>query len=196
MEEMLVLASASPRRKQILQDADMRFCVVLPDEGEMLDANLPPPKAVEEVALWKAENVKGKLKEKKVCILAADTIVVLQNEILQKPKDEEDAFRMLTSLSGRVHEVYTGYCILCEERKIKGNILTRVLFKELSSKQIKDYIRTGEPLDKAGAYGIQGGGGNFVESFEGDFDNVVGLPKKEILKRLEEAGWKNGMKQK
>ena len=177
-----ILASASPRRKELLTLAGIEYEVVVSQCEEILPDVITPDKAVEELARQKAEDVFSRHDD--AMIIAADTVVALGNTILGKPKDEDDAFSMLSSLSGRRHTVFTGVCI-----KTKGNtdifhVATDVEFYELSEKEIKDYIATGEPMDKAGAYGIQGKGFVLVKGIHGDYFNVVGLPLSETVRHI------------
>ena len=186
-----VLASASPRRRELMSIITDKFEVVVSDADESAidPTNTPPGIYVQELALLKAAaSAKKVLKNKKAVIIAADTIVVRDKEILGKPKDKSDAARILKSLSGREHEVYTGYCIMRikDAKTFCGSVKTAVKFRELSDETIDEYIRTGEPMDKAGAYGIQAKGALLVEGIKGDYFNVVGFPVGEIAKRLQE----------
>lgn len=186
----IILASQSPRRRELLEAVGMNFEVVVSeaDEKSVSKDNVPIGIYVQELALIKAAAVAKKiLKDKDAIIISADTIVTLDNEILGKPKDEEDALRMLSKLSGRVHEVYTGYCVMRikDGYTICNNIKTKVVFKSLTEDKIRRYIKTGEPMDKAGAYGIQGVGGLMIDKIEGDYANVVGLPVSALSDTLE-----------
>lgn len=180
--EKIVLASASPRRRELLEQIGIKFDIVVSNEPEdEIDKSLSPENYTSELALMKACNVAKKLtgtKRKDSLIIAADTVVYSDGKILGKPKDSDDAFRILKSLSGKAHEVYTGICVmrLTDGYAISKSIKTTVKFKELTDKTIKAYIKTGEPADKAGAYGIQGRGAVLVEEICGDYFNVVGLP--------------------
>ena len=180
--EKIVLASASPRRRELLEQIGIKFDIVVSNEPEdEIDKSLSPENYTSELALMKACNVAKKLtgtKRKDSLIIAADTVVYSDGKILGKPKDSDDAFRLLKSLSGKAHEVYTGICVmrLTDGYATSKSIKTTVKFKELTDKTIKAYIKTGEPADKAGAYGIQGGGAVLVEEICGDYFNVVGLP--------------------
>ena len=175
-ERTIVLASASPRRQELMQMLGIRNLIVCPAAGE----ENPPPGAepaeiVRTLASAKAREVARRMKEKAL-IVAADTIVWLDGRMLGKPHSEEEAFSMLKSLSGRTHEVYTGICLLDGEGEDCEAERTKVRFRELTEEEILAYIRDGEPMDKAGAYGAQGKGALFVRSIEGDFFNVMGLP--------------------
>ncbi len=180
--EKIVLASASPRRRELLEQIGIKFDIVVSNEPEdEIDKSLSPENYTSELALMKACNVAKKLtgtKRKDSLIIAADTVVYSDGKILGKPKDSDDAFRILKSLSGKAHEVYTGICVmrLTDGYATSKSIKTTVKFKELTDKTIKAYIKTGEPADKAGAYGIQGRGAVLVEEICGDYFNVVGLP--------------------
>ncbi|OGC84902.1 MAG: septum formation protein Maf [candidate division Zixibacteria bacterium RBG_16_43_9] len=177
-----VLGSSSPRRAELLRKAGINFVVVVPENINEEQVSSDPVSHVLELSRKKAENVAKKVRDS--IILGADTIVVLNGEILGKPKDSEEAFKMLKKLSGKEHKVYTGISLVDkkEGKTLSGYQLTKVKFNQLKDKEIKDYIDTGEPLDKAGAYGIQGMGNFLVEKIEGDLDNVIGLP----LRKLEE----------
>jgi len=177
-----VLGSSSPRRAELLRKAGVNFEVVVPENINEEQISADPVSHVLELSRKKAENVAKKVRDS--IILGADTIVVLDGEILGKPKDSDEAFKMLKKLSGMEHEVYTGISLVDKDkgRVLSGYQLTKVKFNQLKDKEIKDYIDTGESLDKAGAYGIQGMGNFLVEKIEGDLDNVIGLP----LRKLEE----------
>jgi len=177
-----VLGSSSPRRAELLRKAGISFEVVVPENINEEQISADPVSHVLELSRKKAENVAKKVRDS--IILGADTIVVLDGEILGKPKDSDEAFKMLKKLSGMEHKVYTGISLVDKDkgRVLSGYQLTKVKFNQLKDKEIKDYIDTGEPLDKAGAYGIQGMGNFLVEKIEGDLDNVIGLP----LRKLEE----------
>ena len=177
-----ILASTSPRRAELLRKEGINFEVVVPENINEEQVSADPASHVLELSKKKAENVAKKVRDS--IILGADTIVVLDGEILGKPKDSDEAFKMLKKLSGKEHEVYTGISLVNKEKGkvLSGYQLTKVKFNQLKDEEIKDYIDTGEPLDKAGAYGIQGMGNFLVEKIEGDLDNVIGLP----LRKLEE----------
>lgn len=183
-EKKLVLASSSPRRAEILKKAEIDFEVICPKNIDENNISTDPVLHVIELSRKKAESVVEKSKNR--LILGADTIVVLRGEILGKPKDKEDAFRILKKLSGKEHTVYTGVTLLDEKdgRALSAYQLTKVKFNQLRDEEIKDYIETGEPLDKAGAYGIQGMGNFLVEKIEGDLDNVIGLPMRKLKELL------------
>ena len=170
----IILASGSPRRKELLARLGWDFEIVIPDVDE--DIIAPPAEMVLILSQRKACHVTAGLRAG--IVLAADTMVALGGELLGKPESEADAARMLRLLSGRAHEVYTGVCLM---DAVSGHMerraeCTKVWFRALSEGEIADYIATGEPMDKAGAYGIQGGASRFVERIEGSFENVMGLP--------------------
>ena len=171
----IVLASASPRRRELLQMLGLEDFLVCPAKGEELPPDhATPEETVCSLASAKAREVAAKFSPDTL-IIAADTIVVADQKILGKPHSEE-AFRMLRMLSGRTHEVYTGVSLMRDEEMLTRAECTKVRFRELSDREIRNYIATGEPMDKAGAYGAQGKASLFVKGIEGDFFNVVGLP--------------------
>ncbi len=173
-ERKIILASASPRRRELLTQAGFEFEVITSQVDEIIDPNLTPEKLVMSLAEQKAQAVAASYPE---CdIIGSDTVVVLDGKVLGKPKDEDDAVRMLCSLSGKTHEVYTGVCIIGGGKTQSFFECTRVKFCPLDAAQILSYVATKEPIDKAGAYGIQGKGCVLVEGIEGDYFNVVGFP--------------------
>jgi septum formation protein len=172
----IILASGSPRRKEILENTKTEFTVITSDIDEKIFDNEEPIQLVLRLAFEKCMDVATN--NHKDLVIGADTIVVLDNEILGKPKNEEEAFDMLNKLSNRKHQVITGMSIinLEQNKKIVDYAISDVKFKNLTDQDIKDYINTGECLDKAGAYGIQGYGALLVEEIKGDYFNIVGLP--------------------
>lgn len=178
----IVLASGSPRRQELLKMLGMAEIRVIPPQvDEDIPPGLSPEEAVCKIALRKAENVAGMLGAEAIAaeptvIIAADTLVYLDGQPLGKPGGEREAMAMLRRLSGRQHTVYTGVAVLCGEKQIVESEKTEVFFREIPNEEIEAYVRTGEPMDKAGAYGAQGRGAVFIERIEGDFFNVVGLP--------------------
>lgn len=177
----LVLASKSPRRKQILRDNNFDFQFFSAEIDEESYENLPAEEMVKTLSKLKAEKVARNFTNS--IIIAADTTVHLNNKILSKPRDLKHAKKMLMSLSGTNHEVITGFTIIEPDKKPKTYFeTTKVYFKKLSNKEINEYVNNHEVLDKAGAYGIQDGADGFVEKYEGDYLNIVGLPTKAILK--------------
>ncbi len=180
----IILASASPRRRELLKFITEDFTVRVSDAEEITDPALSPEETVKSLAVIKGEAVAAGFPEDTV--ISADTIVVLDGKILGKPKNEEDAFSMLSSLSGRTHEVFTGVCVICGSKKTVFAERTEVTFHSLSAEEIRAYIATNEPADKAGAYGIQGKGCTLVKSISGDYNNVVGLPVSRLNRILRE----------
>lgn len=176
----LVLASASPRRRHLLDRLGLRFDVQPTDADETWPAHLPAGPAAEEVALRKAHAID----RPDALVLAADTVVVLDGHVLGKPADDAEAARTLRQLSGRTHEVATGLALRLGDREATAHELTRVTFAPLTEAEIAAYVATGSPLDKAGSYGIQDDlGALLVQRIDGDYFNVVGLP----LRRLYEV---------
>ena len=169
----VILASQSPRRKELMAHLNMPFIVRVADIDETMDPQKPPFKEVARVSRKKAEAI---LRNPEDIVIAADTIVVCDGTVLGKPADKQDAFRMLSMLSGRSHQVMTGLTVCRGDQHISTTEVTDVHFRTLSSQEIWDYIATKEPMDKAGSYGIQGGASIFVERIEGDYYNVMGLP--------------------
>ena len=176
----IILASASPRRREILENLGLKFDIAVSGADETkLSTDIEPRLYVQEMALLKAsETGKAIGKSKDTLLISADTIVLTDGEILGKPKDKEDAFSMLSKLSGKTHEVITGFCVmdLGSGKAVCKAEVTKVEFKDLLPKVIESYIESGEPMDKAGSYGIQGKGGILVKKIDGDYFNVVGLP--------------------
>ena len=169
----LILASQSPRRKELMTLFHIPFTVRVADIDETMDAAKSPMDEVARVSRLKAEATP---RDHDDVVVAADTIVVCSGKVLGKPRDEEDAFRMLKLLSGKDHQVMTGLTVLRGENVIVHTEVTDIHFRELSDKEIYAYIATGEPMDKAGAYGIQGGAALFAAKMVGDYYNVMGLP--------------------
>ena len=186
----LILASSSPRRQQILKDLGLDFEIILPFHFEEIMDGVSPEDLVCKNAIGKAREVATHCKDSKSIIIGSDTVIAFKEEILGKPKSAENAKAMLTKLSGEYHNVFSGLAVIDTStwKELVGYEETKVKFRKLSSKEIDDYITTGEPLDKAGAYGIQARGELFVERIEGSFSNVVGLPKGLLIKYLEEIG--------
>ena len=185
----IVLASASDRRQELLNRLIEKFDIIVSDfdESKVLFEGCID-RYVKNVALGKALDVKNKLDDDAI-IISADTIVTLEDRILGKPKDEEDAFKILKSLQGKKHLVYSGIVVINTARNLikQESLATEVTFSEISDHEILEYIKTGEPLDKAGAYGIQGIGGIFVKEIKGCYYNVVGLPLNKLKFMLKEV---------
>lgn len=173
MNYKLVLASKSPRRKEILEKAGYEIEIRTQDADETLPNGILPEDAVKMLAEIKASAVERKNDE---LVIGADTVVVLDGKILGKPKTQDDAFSMLKSLSGRAHEVFTGVCLITNDKKVTFSDCSTVEFNKLTDEEIWNYINTGEPMDKAGSYGIQGLGSAFAKVSSGSFYNVMGLP--------------------
>ena len=172
----MILASQSPRRKELLGQMGLRgFKVTSPEVDETVDEHLPPAQVVEELSRRKAMAV-ARHADGDDLIIAADTVVALEGAVLGKPADQREAFAMLTALSGNRHYVYTGLTVIRGDRVVTQHECTTVTFRDLEPEEISHYIATGEPMDKAGAYGIQGLGAMLVSGIEGDYFNVVGLP--------------------
>lgn len=184
--QKIILASSSPRRKMVLEKSGLKFSVDVSDFNEDALEFSNPHEMVEKLSLEKAKIVAKR--NPKALIIAADTTVFLNNEIIGKPKSKTDAFRILKLLSGNKHQVITGFTIIGGKKIITKHIISEVIFKNLSDEQINAYIATGEPMDKAGGYGIQNNAGVFVDRVIGDYNNIVGLPLAAILNALKEFG--------
>lgn len=178
----VILASASPRRRELLTLADIKYSLCIKNVDETVPEGLTPEEGAEYTAEQKTLPVSEANPD--AIVIGADTIVVQDGEIFGKPKDEEDARRMLIRLSGKEHQVITGVCLAAGDTKIKFHETTTVRFHKLDREEINRYIRSGEPMDKAGAYGIQGRGCLLVESINGDFYNVVGLPVARVAREI------------
>lgn len=188
----IVLASGSPRRKEILEQLDLEFEVWPSDEDESVITEKDPSKLCEALSSLKAESVTAAIKTynlahpditspQDIMVIGSDTIVVCDGDVLGKPADEEDAVRMLLQLQGRTHEVYTGVTLFFMDKggrcgKYSFHDVTKVSFYPMSEAEIKEYVSTGEPKDKAGAYGIQGKAAKYIKGINGDFYNVMGFP--------------------
>ena len=183
---MIILASKSPRRKQLLSMMGLEFMVQTADIDETMDLSQTPAHEVAAVSARKAEKIAAQHPQD--VIVSADTIVVIDGKILGKPKDEQDAARMLRLLSGRTHTVFTGLTVFAGGETKTRVVGTEVTFRSLSDTQIAAYIHTGESMDKAGSYGIQGYGSMFVSHLNGDYFCVMGLPVCTLGEMLREAG--------
>ena len=183
---MLILASKSPRRKELLSIITTDFRVIPAVGEERADKSLPPDRYVCELARHKAEEIAAEYPDDTV--IGADTVVAVGGEILGKPNDEKDAKRMLRLLSGKEHHVFTGVCIIHENRNKAFAEDTTVRFFDLSDKDIDDYTATGEPFDKAGAYGIQGAWCVHIPRIEGSYFTVMGLPVHTVYDMLKRVG--------
>lgn len=187
MKTEIILASASPRRRDILNMIGLPFRVEVSGAEETREEGMSPELFVEQISLRKAADVAARQKEEAL-VIAADTIVVLGDQILTKPVDEADAIQMLTMLSGREHRVLTGVSVirLRDGKAISVCEETKVHFRNLSREEIEHYVQTGEPMDKAGAYGLQGRASVMIDKIDGDFFNVVGLPICRLAQILKE----------
>lgn len=174
----LVLASQSPRRVELLKEIYPQFEVAPSSIEEILDIGLRPEENSRNIARAKAEHVAPNFPG--CWVIGADTLVTLDDEIFLKPVDEKDAERILKRLSGRAHRVVTGVCVVGPEKTIDKAVVSQIKVKPLTDQEIKDYIATGEPMDKAGAYAIQGKGSFMVRSFSGSKTNIIGLPLDEL----------------
>lgn len=191
--EIIVLASGSPRRKELLAKTGLKFSVVV-SGGEEKAETSDPAETVEKLSLDKASAVADLLQAEKEpqLIIGADTVVACDGEILGKPSDREDAFRMLWKLQGQTHQVYTGVTLLLKKKHTwqahTFSEKTDVQFYPVSREELLAYIETGEPMDKAGSYGIQGGFGIYVKGICGDYNNVVGFPVGRLVYELKKLG--------
>jgi len=185
---MIVLASASPRRAELLRNAHIHFTVDPADIPEIVRPGEGPADFAQRAAREKARAVARR--RPKDIVLGADTVVAVGEEILGKPADAEDARRMLELLSGRSHQVITGVCIVSDGSELSSFATTTVTFAALTPEEIGDYIATGEPMDKAGAYGIQGVASRWATRLEGCYFNVVGLPVPLVFRMLKDKGMK------
>ena len=179
----VILASGSPRRLELLKSLIKDFKVVPSDYEEDMTMNLVPSELVMTLAKGKADDV---AKHEKGVVIGADTIIVFNGKVLGKPKSKEEAKNTLKELSGNVHKVYTGVVIIDTEKgkEVVGYDVTEVEFKEISDKEIEEYVETGEPMDKAGSYAIQGLGKKFVKEYNGSYTNIIGLPMERVEKLL------------
>lgn len=199
----IILASASPRRKELLEQIGLTFAVC-PAKGEEIVRATEPSEVVRELASQKAQEIASMVKSygeshaqwmtpQDIMVIGADTIVACAGKILGKPKDEADALRMLSLLSGNTHAVYTGVCLVFlgdsgRAGQITFHERTNVQMRPMDEDEIRRYIATGEPMDKAGAYGIQGKCAIFIDKIDGDYNNVVGLPVAAIYRELKKLG--------
>jgi len=179
---ILILASGSPRRRQLLEMLGIEIAIQPPHIPEIREPHELPQPYVERLAREKAASVSGDL------VLAADTTVVVEGEVLEKPADPDDALRMLRRLQGRTHQVITAIALKTSGGTLTATDITAVTFRAADDAFLAAYVATGEPMDKAGAYGIQGYGAALVEGIQGDFFSVMGLPVRLVLQLLEQAG--------
>jgi septum formation protein len=187
----VILGSASPRRKEILTQAGIDFKVIISDCEEVITKNVPS-EVVKELSRQKAEDVWEKAAEEygsdDLLVIGADTIVAFGHTIYGKPVDEEDAVRMLKTLSGATHQVYTGVTVITKDMAFTFADCTDVTMYEVSDKEIHAYVRSGEPMDKAGAYAIQGGYARYIKEIKGEYNNVVGFPVARLIYELKQRG--------
>lgn len=181
----IILASASPRRSELMTLAGFRFDVICADIDEIVPEKALPQEVVMSLALQKAQAVAKD--HRKSAVVGSDTVVALDGKILGKPCSEKEAAEMLRSLSGRIHKVFTGVAIVCGEKVTSFFEETEVEFYPLTDQEILDYVATGEPMDKAGAYGIQGRGAVLVKRINGDYFNVMGLPISKVYRELKDC---------
>lgn len=181
MMQEIILASGSPRRRELLEMAGVPFSVITADVDESLPEGIDPVEAVQLLAGKKAAAIQEEAK----LILAADTVVALDGEIFGKPSDIEDAKRILRTLSGKIHQVHTGVCLREGNREKRFCVTAQVEFYPLTEEEISRYVDSGEPMDKAGAYGIQGKGALLIRRIEGDYYTIVGLPIARVVRELE-----------
>ncbi|MGA9289047.1 MAG: Maf family protein [Anaerobacillus sp.] len=182
----LVLASGSPRRKELLEQMNLNFDIIVSRFEEHLSLSVPPSELVKQLAAGKANEVFMNVPD--AVVIGADTVVTLDHDVLGKPESREHARQMLIALSGRTHIVYSGVAILSNEEKIMFYEATEVSFWDLTDQDIENYLDTGESYDKAGGYGIQGFGAAFVKRIHGDYYSVVGLPISRTLRELAAFG--------
>ena len=184
----IILASASPRRKELLSLIGLKFKVHVSDYEEDLGLKLKPRELAKFLSLEKARAVAGKYED--ALIIAADTFIVFRGKLLGKPHTDKEALRMLTLLNGKSHSVITGYTVIdtSNGKKSSCSVETKVWFRKMTGSELKAYVETGEPLDKAGAYAIQGIGSLIVKKIEGDYFNVIGLPVASLAMTLKKFG--------
>ncbi len=186
----LILASASPWRKKILTASGISFTVEVSGYDEDMSLSLSPGELAQHLALGKATSVAGRHNDE--VVLGADTFVVFENKLLGKPHTKERAIEMLAMLRGKTHELLTGFAIVDSKtgKSTTKAVNTRVTMRQLTDAEIEAYVETGEPLDAAGAYVIQGGGAKLMEKIDGDIDNIAGLPIQDVLHELAKFGVK------
>jgi len=184
----IILASASPRRKEILELTGLKFSIDAGDFEENMGLKLKPHQLARFLSSEKAKNIAAKYKN--ALVIAADTFIVFKDSLMGKPHTIEEARRMLTLLNGKAHSVITGFTIIDTntKKKLSRSVETRVYFRKLTFQEIEAYIKTGEPMDKAGAYAIQGTGAMIVKRIDGDYLNVVGLPLVSLTEALKKFG--------
>jgi len=191
LNKKIILASASPRRKELLKSIGLEFDVIPSQIEENIDNENFSPELIENLACEKAQDIAEKT-DYPAIVIGSDTVVVIDNRILGKPHDENDAFDMLKMLSGKTHQVISAIAVIdtAENKILKSHVISEVSFKELSDEDIKAYIKTKEPMDKAGAYAIQGYAGMFVKSITGCYSNIVGISVFRLAQMLKDMGVK------
>lgn len=180
----IILASGSPRRKELLSTLIKDFEIIVSDFEETIDSNKPLEEEIKRLAYGKAKSVFTNNQD--ALVIGSDTIVTIDNKVLGKPKTFEHAIEMLKELSGKKHKVITGVCIYTKDKVDTFAVVSDVYFDELTDKEIEDYVLTKEPLDKAGAYAIQGLGSKFINRIDGDYYAIMGLPVNELYKHLKQ----------
>jgi len=188
-EHRLVLASASPRRKDLLEQVGLDFEVIPSEVEEVLSKDMDVALAVQKLAYDKGLWVRDRLSSDAL-VIAADTVVVLEHDVMGKPRDRDEAFAMLSSLQGKTHEVITGLVVMSKERHLIEHEATRVTMRELTDQEIWNYVDSGEPMDKAGSYAVQGLGAVIIANIEGCYFNVVGLPLARLAIMLKDFGFR------
>ena len=185
----VILASSSPRRRELLGEAGVEFEIIAPHVDETPDMSLTPEENARIIAELKARTISAVRRDK--LVIAADTMVVLDGEMIGKPVDEADAIKMLSRLSGRKHKVVTGVAMAHAERGVwwSGVETSYTLFRDIPQEAIGDYVRSGEPMDKAGAYAVQGRAAEWIEGFEGSVSNIIGLPMEMLTRALRDLGY-------
>ncbi|SER19318.1 Maf family protein [Piscibacillus halophilus] len=188
MKKQLILASSSPRRQELLKQVHIPYSIRKPDVDESQIKVQNPFEKVKQLAQLKGRHVE--ILDSNEVILSADTVVSFQNQIFEKPNNREEAYNMISDLSGSIHEVYSGVMIRSQDHEDVFVEKTEVEFWPLTNEEMKWYVSTNDPFDKAGAYGIQSIGSMFVKQIKGDYYNVVGLPISKVVKELKEFGIK------
>lgn len=187
---LFILASKSPRRKELLAQLGFEFLAVSADIDESIQAGETPLHYVERLAIEKAQAITKLPEYQQASVLGSDTAVVINNEILGKPSNQQASAEMLAKLSNNQHQVYTSIAVVTGQQVLSKVVVTDVEFKALTNEEINAYWQTGEPQDKAGSYGIQGLGGQFVKKIDGSYSSVVGLPLVETAELLTQCGIK------
>lgn len=186
----IILASTSPRRKELLEQIGLQFAIEGSNYEEDLNLDLEPKELVKHLSLGKAQDVANKHKGEDAVVIGADTVIAFNGKVVGKPHTKERAVEILKSFSGKGHTVLTGFTLVdCKIGKMESlAVETKVFFRDITDEEIEKYVATGEPLDKAGAYALQGKGAILVEKIEGDFSNAIGLPLTSLVIKLKEFG--------